>query len=47
MAARIDKVGEKAAKELEKIRAGETPAEMEKELDPHNVVCKIKDKTYE
>jgi len=48
MAANTDKVEEKAAKELEeKIKAGKSSAEIEKELNPHNVAYKIKDKTNE
>jgi hypothetical protein len=48
MAANKDKVEEKAAKELEeKIKAGKSPKEIEKELNPHNVAYKIKDKTDE
>lgn len=47
MAANTDKVEEKAAKELEKIKAGKSPAGMEKELNPHSVAYKIKDKTDE
>lgn len=42
MTANTDKVEEKAAKELERMKARKSPAEMEKELNPHNVVCKIR-----
>lgn len=39
---------EKPAKELEaKINAGKSASEIEKELNPHNVAYKIKDKTDE
>jgi len=45
MAANTDKVEEKPAKELEeKIKAGKSPAEIEKELNPHNIAYKVKDK---
>lgn len=45
MAANEDKVEGKAVKELEeKIKAGKGPAEIEKELNPHNVAYKIKDR---
>lgn len=48
MAANEDKVEEKAAKELEeKIKAGKSREEIEKELNSHNVEYKIKDKTDE
>jgi hypothetical protein len=48
MAANEDKVAVKAAKELEeKIAAGKSSSEIEKELDPHNVAYKMKDKTDE
>jgi hypothetical protein len=46
MAANEEKVEEKAKKELEeKIKAGKSPAEIEKELNPHNVAYKLKDRT--
>ena len=46
MAANTDKVEEKAAKELEeKTKSGKSAAEIEKELNPHNVAYKLKDKT--
>jgi len=46
MAANEDKVADKAAKELEeKIEEGKSPSEIEKEMNPHNVAYKIKDKT--
>ena len=48
VAANEEKVAEKAKKELEeKIKAGKSPAEIEKELNPHNVSYKIKDETDE
>jgi len=48
MAANVDKIEEKAEKELEeKIKAGKSRAEIEKELNPHNVAYKIKDRTDE
>jgi hypothetical protein len=44
MATNTDKVEEKAAKEL-KEKAGKSREEIEKEMNPHNVAYKIKDKT--
>ena len=42
MASNIDKVEEKAAKDLEEaIKTSKTPAEMEKKLDPQDVSYKI------
>jgi hypothetical protein len=46
MAANLDKVEEKAAKELEnKTKASKSSAEIENELNPQDVAYKIKDKT--
>jgi hypothetical protein len=46
MAANQDKVEEKAAKEREgKTRAGKNSAELEKELNSHDVAYKVKDNT--
>ncbi len=46
MAANQDKVGEKMEEELEeKIRSDKSREEIEKDLNPHNVRYKIKDKT--
>jgi hypothetical protein len=46
MAANEDKVAAKAAKELEgKTAAGKTSSEIERDLNPHNVAYKMKDKT--
>ena len=46
MAANQDKVAEKMEQELdEKIRKGKSKEEIEKELNPHNVGYKLKDKT--
>jgi len=46
MAANEDKVAAKAAKELEeKTTAGKTSSKIEKELNPHNVAYKMKDRT--
>jgi hypothetical protein len=48
MAANEDKVADKAEKELEeKIKAGKTSAEIERDLNPQNVAYKIKDNTEE
>jgi hypothetical protein len=42
MAANEDKVADKAEKELEeKIKAGKTSAEIERDLNPQNVAYKI------
>jgi hypothetical protein len=48
MAANEDKMADKAEKELEeKIKPGKTSAEIEMELNPHNVAYKIKDNSEE
>jgi hypothetical protein len=48
MAANKDKVADKAEKELEeKIKAGKTSAEIERDLNPQNVAYKIKDNSEE
>jgi len=46
MAANEDKVEEKVAKELQdKIKAGKSSSEIEKELNPQDVAYKIKNDT--
>jgi hypothetical protein len=46
MAANQDKVEEKAVKEIrDKIKAGKSPSEIEKELNSQDVAYKIKNET--
>ena len=42
-----EKVEEKAARMLEKIKSGKSAKEIDDELNPHNVAYKKKDKTDE